>query len=91
MPQRRNDRGEVKTKEMTNDDAERTGKGWFHSQRRGANDTDGNCNRRNTASCLALRVLMRGDAMFRKQLEASSVGGFYQFKSAVRAMSPIGT
>ena len=24
----------MKTKEMTNDDAERTGKGWFHSQRR---------------------------------------------------------
>ena len=60
MPQRRNDRDEVKTKEITNDDAERTGKGWFHSQRRRANDTDGNCNRRNSASCLALRVLMRG-------------------------------
>jgi hypothetical protein len=64
MPQRRNDRGEVKTEEMTNDDAERTRKRWFHSQRRRANDTDGNCNRRNSASCLALRVLMRGDAMF---------------------------
>ena len=34
---------------------------------------------------------MRGDVMFRKQLEASSVGGFFQFKSAVRAMSPIVT
>jgi hypothetical protein len=33
---------------------------------------------------------MRGDAMFRTQLEASSVGGLFQFKSAVRAMSPIG-
>ena len=60
MPQRRNDRGELKTKEITNDDAERTGKGWFHSQRRRANDTDGNCNRRNSAICLALRVLRRG-------------------------------
>ena len=59
MPQRRNDRGEVKTKEMTNDDAERTGKKWFHSQRRGAICTrwefGSHCN---SASCLALRVLM---------------------------------
>ena len=73
MPQRRNDRGEVKTKEMTNDDAERTGKGWFHSQRR-RNDTDGNCNRRNSASCLALRVLMRGRRRANRRRDGSSMG-----------------